>query len=67
MIQDLNNNILLILVVSAIWTVPWKGIALWKAARNGHNRWFVALLILNTLAILEIVYIFIFSERNNGK
>jgi len=53
-----------------LWTLPWKGVALWKAARNGHKKWFIALLALNTLAILEIVYIFYFSKRNyagNGK
>ncbi len=47
----------------AIWTLPWKGVALWKAARREEKGWFIALLILNTLAILEILYIFIFSKR----
>ena len=47
----------------ALWTIPWKGVALWKAARNGEKAWFVALLLLNTAAILEILYIFIFSEK----
>lgn len=46
-----------------IWTLFWKGIALWKSARNGHKKWFVALLILNTLGILEIIYIFSFSKK----
>ena len=47
----------LVLLVVA-WTLPWKGYALWLAARNGHKLWFVALLIVNTVAILEIIYIF---------
>lgn len=46
-----------------IWTLPWKGVALWKAAKNSHKAWFVALLIVNTLAILEILYIFVFSKK----
>jgi hypothetical protein len=41
-----------------LWTLAWKGWALWIAARNGHKWWFVALLVINTLAILEIIYIF---------
>ena len=45
------------------WTLPWKGIALWKAARNTQKRWFIALFVMNTLAILEIVYIFFFSKK----
>ncbi len=47
-----------------LWTLPWKGIALWKAARRGDQRWFVVLLILNTLAILELIYIFIVTRRS---
>ena len=46
-----------------LWTLPWKGVALWKAARNEHKWWFIALLVLNTMAILEIIYIFFFSEK----
>ncbi len=41
-----------------VWSLPWKGYALWIAAKNNHKWWFVALLILNTVAILEIIYIF---------
>ncbi len=45
-----------------LWTLPWKGIALWRAAKNGQKKWFVALLVVNTLAILDIVYILYFSK-----
>jgi hypothetical protein len=50
------------LLLIAIWTLPWKGVALWRAARNRHLKWFIAMLILNTLALVEIVYIFFFSK-----
>lgn len=46
-----------------LWVLPWKGVALWKAARNSHKKWFIALLIVNTMAVLEIVYIFFFSKK----
>ncbi|MEK7627086.1 MAG: DUF5652 family protein [Patescibacteria group bacterium] len=58
-----DNLVFAFLFLIAIWTLPWKGIALWKAARNGQKIWFIALLVVNTLAILEIVYIFIFSKK----
>ncbi|MFA5386546.1 MAG: DUF5652 family protein [Candidatus Paceibacterota bacterium] len=45
-----------------IWTLVWKGLALWKAARKNHSIWFVVLLVLNTVGILEILYIYVFSE-----
>ena len=46
-----------------LWAIPWKGLALWKAARNSHKKWFVALFLVNTMAILEIIYIFYFSKE----
>jgi hypothetical protein len=52
-----------IIVLAAIWTIPWKGVALWRAARNQSIPWFVVLLIINSLGILEILYIFIFSKK----
>jgi len=52
-----------LLYLAVLWTLPWKGVALWRASRNSHKKWFIALLIINTLAILEIVYIFFFSKK----
>lgn len=46
-----------------LWTLPWKGFALWKSAHLNHKIWFVILFLLNTLGILEILYIFIFSRK----
>lgn len=40
-----------------VWMLPWKGIALWKAAKNNNKIWFVILFLINTLAILDIIYI----------
>ncbi len=52
-----------LLLLSLLWVLPWKGVALWKAAKNAHKKWFIALFLLNTLAILEIIYIFYFSKK----
>lgn len=52
-----------VLIFVAIWALPWKGYALWRAARLGQKWWFITLLTVNTLALLEILYIFIFSKR----
>ncbi len=43
------------------WAVAWKGMALWKAAQKEQKWWFVAFLVVNTLGILEILYIYVFS------
>jgi len=55
----------ILLALAIVWSLIWKAIALWKAARNNQPAWFVVLLILNTLGILEIIYIFGFSSPKN--
>lgn len=52
-----------VIYLVAIWTIPWKGVALWKAAKSDHRIWFIILLVLNTLAILDILFIFFFSKK----
>ncbi|PIT92586.1 MAG: hypothetical protein COU08_01155 [Candidatus Harrisonbacteria bacterium CG10_big_fil_rev_8_21_14_0_10_42_17] len=52
-----------LLVILTLWTLPWKGVALWRAAQNKQLKWFVAMLVINTAAILEIIYIFGFSKK----
>ena len=47
----------LILIV-ALWSLFWKGLALWHSARKGDNVWFVVMLLINSLGILEIIYLF---------
>ena len=49
--------------VMTIWTLAWKGVALWKAAKNNDKYWYIALLVINTVGILEIIYIFIFADK----
>lgn len=52
-----------IFIILAIWEITWKGIALWKAARRRQLKWFVALLLINTLGVLSILYIVYFSKK----
>lgn len=52
-----------VLIVLSLWVLPWKGYALWLSARNSHRRWFIALLVINTLAILDIIYIFFVGKK----
>ena len=52
-----------IILLAVLWVLPWKGVALWRAARNSHKGWFVAILVINTMALLEIIYIFFFSKK----
>ncbi len=42
----------------ALWSLFWKGLALWHSARKDQYKWFIALLVINTIGILEIIYLF---------
>lgn len=55
-----------ILILIIFWTIPWKGWALWKSARLNDKGWFIALLVFNTLGILEILYLFIISKKKKS-
>jgi len=54
-----NSPILYLLIA---WSIIWKGIALWHSARNKQLVWYIALLILNTVGILEIFYLIFFKK-----
>ncbi len=64
--QIIQDN-LLTFTLLLIWTLYWKGRALWKSARQTDKGWFVALLLLNTLGILEILYLYVFSKNTEDK
>ncbi|MEK6757962.1 MAG: DUF5652 family protein [Nanoarchaeota archaeon] len=53
---------LILLIVIIIWEVVWKLIAMWKAAKNNSSIWFVVLAVVNSVGILPILYIFLFSK-----
>ena len=52
------------LVPLIFWTLFWKGIALWKSGRNNQLYWFIALLVINTAGVLEIMYILWFQRKH---
>jgi len=59
----MNNLLFSLLPILIIWEIIWKGIGLWKAARNNEMYWYVAILVLNTAGILPIIYIFFFDKN----
>jgi hypothetical protein len=74
MITELSNAfgisavwIVFFFLVILIWSATWKLMAMWKSARKGSLAWFILLGIVNTLGILEILYIYVFSEIKREK
>lgn len=45
-----------------LWSLFWKGLALWHSAGRKDAWWFVALLLINTMGLLEIIYLFAFAK-----
>lgn len=58
-----NTLVFTLVIIGALWEAVWKGIALWRAARNDHQIWFIFLLIVNSVGILPIIYILFFSKK----
>jgi methionyl-tRNA synthetase len=54
---------LFLLLLTILWILPWKLFALWTAAKKDQKVWFIILLIVNTLGILEIIYIFAVAKK----
>lgn len=55
-----------IILVVVLWTIVLKGYALWHAARGSQKWWFIALLVINTMGILEIIYLIWFRIKTKS-
>lgn len=62
-LEQLPTFFLPALVSAVVWELVWKGIALWKCGRNKQLGWFIAILILNTLGVLPIIYLIFFKKK----
>ena len=52
-----------------IWVTIWKALALWQAARRDKKIWFIAITVVQTLGVLEIVYLvylYITDKKNKN-
>jgi methionyl-tRNA synthetase len=61
-----NAPVPLLLFIIA-WSLFWKGLALWHAGRRGQPWWFVIMLVVNTVGILEIIYLFAVLKLKFGE
>ena len=55
----------ILIIILVVWELVWKGMALWKSARNGQKKWFFFLFILSTVGILPVIYISFFQKRGS--
>ena len=68
LVESLPEGLLVFLpimvMILLVWALAWKGFALWKSAKLNQKYWFIAMLVINTMGILEILYIFVFSRKS---
>ena len=65
--SSMSDGEAILFFIMTLWSLAWKGVALWKAAKNNDKYWYIGLLVINTVGILEIIYIFIFSNKKDKK
>lgn len=58
---------IVLFAVLVIWGLTWKFLGMWKAARKGSIVWFIVIAVTNTMGILPILYLYIFSEMGKKK
>jgi divalent metal cation (Fe/Co/Zn/Cd) transporter len=65
--SQFSSGIIALFGFLALWEMVCKGLALWKAARNGATAWYVIILIINTIGILPIIYYFFIDNNKEQK
>ncbi len=56
-----------LLIPAIIWSLFWKGWALWVAGNRKEKVWFVVLFLLNTLGVLDIIYLLLRRKKRESK
>jgi len=51
----------------SVWSLIWKGFAMWRSSQKKEKIWFIVFLIVNTFGLLEILYLFVFSRPKKEK
>lgn len=51
-----------ILLLIMVWSLLWKGASLWVAARAVDKWWFVVLLLVSSVGILDMIYLFLVKK-----
>jgi NADH:ubiquinone oxidoreductase subunit 6 (subunit J) len=53
----------ILMAIFLLAVLALKGYALWHAAKRDEKWWFIALLVLNTAGILELVYLIFIVKK----
>ena len=61
--ESLSTGYIALIVLALAWSFVWKGITLWSSARNNQKAWYIVILLINTLGLLEIIYWGFFQKK----
>lgn len=53
-------------ILLLLWGLIWTGIALWRSAQRNQLYWFVAMLIVNTVGVLPIIYLILTRAKKSS-
>jgi methionyl-tRNA synthetase len=53
----------LIFLVIGVAVISLKGYSLWTAAKRDEKWWFIILLVINTMGILELIYLYFVANK----
>ena len=55
-----------LIILISVWSLIWKGLALWRAAKRQELIWFIVLLLVNSVGMLEIIYLLITRQKTKS-
>ena len=50
-------------ILISVFDLVVRGISLWRSAKSSRKYWFVALLVVNSMGILPLIYLAFFDKK----
>lgn len=54
------------LIIVSLWNLVWKGLGLWYAGKHQQKGWFIAILIIDLIGLLPIMYLLWFKPKEKA-
>ena len=58
-------NMLTFMLPFVLFDLILRGFALWKSAKKDQNIWFIALLVVNSMGILPLIYLVLNRDQKD--